>query len=1058
MNNDRNIVEEVRLSALACELGLLSSEDFAASIGVWLQQDVYSLPEVLAHRFSVEADDLELARALLEQSRRAGSTAKARTDETQHSWLGLAGSPAAGTETIDADSRFQVVRQHAKGGLGLIFEGYDRELDRTVAIKVLDPRLVHDPRAHARFLQESAIAGTLEHPSIVPVHGRGVRSDGTPFFAMRLIQGKTLRQAVDQYRAGRSAQNRMEFRRLVGYLVPVGQAIGYAHDQHVIHRDLKPSNVIVGDHGEIMLIDWGLARRIDQSEVHNDGAATASEDLSASADLTANVSPADFELTREGTALGTLAYMSPEQARGDRVISNRTDIYGLGAMLFYVLTGAPLRDAATDQALLDLACRGAFNDDLLRQPTIPSALAAICLTALAPDAGKRYPSAAHFVKDLENFLADEPVSVAPESRWQKLRRWARSHQTLVASGVASLCVALLAMGVSLSLLAAKNESLEKANRREQASALLSAQNATAAQFLGAEAVRQRQRVLDILKTFLVDVERGLADVPGSAAIQKNVLTTVLQQLSDVSGEFTGNQPLDLDNAMALVDLGDLFARVGTGDIRLDLPHLEQKAVSPLDAANAVYAEAMAIATRSMDRQEREAQRMIAVIQLKQAEILRQSGRTADAVDLVGKSLATRRSLLAAESGSVPAKLDVVTAIDVLGQIHLQNNDLPAAQSVLDEMLAILRELATQAPENTEVLRLTGIACSRLADLALGEGQLERATELYQEDLVIATKRFQNRPNDLTTRRDLCTSLDRVGNLSLERGQLEQAMSSFLESRRIRQELHAAEPASLKASQQLFVSCMKCGDTRMLQQNVAAALPDYEQASDLADQMALDHPNNTIAIRFQSLSAEVLADVLLELEQWEDALRFAQKSLEISRTLAEQDPADGQAERDVLIGHLKVAKVHLRKEDDAACLACLERALPIAYSRHEKQPESRQAIGDYVAVLLRKGEVYLRLEDAPAAIVELMAALALVETIPESARQDARSRREWVNANTLLGRAQSLNGQSQLARVSLEEARRVAQTMIDEDMRAEQMRSDLAEIDQLLSAIPNDQQL
>ncbi len=1044
MNNDRNIVEEVRLSALACELGLLSSEDFAASIGVWLQQDVYSLPEVLAQRFSVEADDLELARALLEQSRRAGSTAKARTDETQRSWLGLAGSPAAGTETIDADSRFEVVRQHAKGGLGLIFEGYDRELDRTVAIKVLDPRLVHDPRAHARFLQESAIAGTLEHPSIVPVHGRGVRSDGTPFFAMRLIQGKTLRQAVDQYRAGRSLQNRMEFRRLVGYLVPVGQAIGYAHDQHVIHRDLKPSNVIVGDHGEIMLIDWGLARRTDQGEVQSDGGPTA------------NAGSTDFELTREGTTLGTLAYMSPEQARGDRVISNRTDIYGLGAMLFYVLTGAPLRDAATDQALLDLACRGAFNDDLLRQPTIPPALAAICLTALAPEAGNRYPSAAHFVKDLENFLADEPVSVAPESRWQKLRRWARSHQTLVASGLASLCVALLAMGVSLSLLAAKNESLEKANRREQASALQSAQNAEAAQLNGAEAVRQRQRVLEILKTFLVDVERGLADVPGSAAIQKNVLTTVLQQLSDVSGEFTDDKRLDLDNAMALVDLGDLFARVGTGDIRLDLPHLDQKAVSPLDAANAVYAEAMAIATRSMDQQEREARRMMAVIQLKQAELLRQSGRTADAVDLLGKSLATRRSLLAEESGSVTAKLDVVTAIDVLGQIHLQNNDLPAAQSVLDEMRSILKELATQAPENTEVLRLTGIACSRLADLALGQGQLERATELYQEDLVIATKLFQNRPNDLTTRRDLCTSLDRVGNLSLQRGQLEQAMSRFLESRRIRQELHAAEPASLKASQQLFVSCMKCGDTRMLQQNVAAALPDYEQASALADQMALDHQNNTIAIRFQSLSAEVLADVLLELEQWEDALRFAQKSLELSVVLAEQDPADGQAERDVLIGHLKVAKVHLRKEDDAACLACLELALPIAYSRHEQQPESRQAIGDYVAVLLRKGEVYLRLNDAPAAIVELMAALALVETIPESARQDARSRREWVNANTLLGRARSLDGQSQLARVSLEEARRVAQTMIDEDMRAEQMRSDLAEIDQLLSAIPNDQ--
>ncbi len=1043
LNTERNIVDEIRLGSMACELGLLTSEDFVASIEVWLQQDACSLQEVLADRFFVDADDLALARALVGQTHRAGSSTTAMVDETWRCLSGNLGSASDRREPEDSDSRFQALRQYAKGGLGLVFEGYDRELDRKVAIKFLDPGVAQDPRAQARFLQESAIAGALEHPSIVPVHGRGVRPDGTPFFAMRMIQGKTLRQVVDQFWASESrgtVPDRMQFRRLIGHLVPVGQAIGYAHKQRVIHRDLKPSNVIVGEHGEIMLIDWGLARRIGQPDAERD------------AQPIDTIGPGDSDLTMEGTALGTLAYMSPEQARGDKTTGISTDIHGLGAILFYVLTGTPPRDAKTDQAMLELACQGSVDEHRLRDPRVPPALAAVCLKALSPDPENRYPSAANFVKDIENFLADEPVSALPESRWQTLRRWARSHQSMVASGLASLFVALLAMGFSLTLLAGKNESLRKSNLREQASALQSAQNAKAAQLNGAEAVRQRQRVLGILNTFLMEVERGLAEVPGSAAVQRNVLTTVLQQLSDISAEFASDGRLELDNAMALVELGDLFARVGTRDIQLDLPHWDQKAVTPLDAASTVYAVAIKITSRALASNESESRRLMAVIQLKQAGVLRQSGRTSDAIHLLTESLATRRSLLAEESDSVEAAVGVVAAIDILGQIHLQNGNLVAALKAYDEILSILKGAAIHAPDDAEVIRLTGVAKSRLADIALGQGQLDRATELYQEDLAIATKLVQIRPNDLTTRRDLCTSLDRMGNLSVQQGLLDKAMEAFLESRRIRKELQAAEPASLKASQELFVSLMKCGDTRMLQRDFANAQLDYEQASILADQMVLDNPNNTMASRFQSLAAEVLADVLIEQEKWEDALRYANKSLEISRSLAENDPDDGQAERDLYIGHLKVAKVHLRKEDYEACLASLELALPIARSRYDKQPESRQAIGDYGGVLLRKGEVYLRWENAPAAIVELTAALALSETIPESARQDARSRRELANTTMMLGRAQLLNGQTQLARETLERSRKVAQQMIAEDMRAEQMRSDLAEIEETLSSI------
>jgi tRNA A-37 threonylcarbamoyl transferase component Bud32 len=241
-----------------------------------------------------------------------------------------------GTMTSDGQ-RFRVLRPHARGGLGAVFVALDAELNREVALKQILDQHADDPTSRSRFLVEAEITGGLEHPGIVPVYGLGTYADGRPFYAMRFNRGDSLKQAADRFRkdealkhdAGRRS---LELRRLLLRFTDVCNAIDYAHSRGVLHRDLKPGNIIVGQHGETLVVDWGLAKATGRVEPGVDSGERILVPASASGSAE----------TLPGTALGTPAYMSPEQARGDlEQLGPRSDVYSLGATLSYLLTGRP---------------------------------------------------------------------------------------------------------------------------------------------------------------------------------------------------------------------------------------------------------------------------------------------------------------------------------------------------------------------------------------------------------------------------------------------------------------------------------------------------------------------------------------------------------------------------------------------------------------------------------------------------------------------------------------------------------------------------------------------
>ncbi|HSS03129.1 MAG TPA: protein kinase, partial [Kofleriaceae bacterium] len=327
-------------------------------------------------------------------------------------------APVVEVECLAADDpdRYEQVSEHARGGLGRVVRALDRRLCRTVAVKEL---LRHDPSNEARFMREAMITARLEHPGIVPVHEAGRWPNGDPYYVMKLVEGRTLKELITERALLRDRLG------LLPHVIAVADAVGYAHSEGVIHRDLKPSNVIVGAFGETIVVDWGLAR-----DRKRDLPEPSEEMLTASGSGVSTVS---------GKVVGTPAYMSPEQARGD-VVDERADVYALGAVLYEVLAGMPPHADATPQAVLDRVIAGPPRPLPMVVPGVPGELATIVRKAMARDPDARYLNGIAIAEDLRRFTTGKLVSAHSYSTWALVRKRLARHRGVVAVAIASMLV------------------------------------------------------------------------------------------------------------------------------------------------------------------------------------------------------------------------------------------------------------------------------------------------------------------------------------------------------------------------------------------------------------------------------------------------------------------------------------------------------------------------------------------------------------------------------------------------------------------------------------------
>jgi serine/threonine protein kinase len=290
--------------------------------------------------------------------------------------------------------KYELRGEIGRGGMGVVYRAHQTDLDRPVALKMILSSRLASPDDVRRFYAEARAAGSLRHPNIVGIHEAG-EVHGQHFFAMDFIEGRSLAQELERgpFDAQRAAE----------CVAAVGRAVQYLHDHNMIHRDLKPSNILLAPDGTPYVTDFGLAKTYGSNSAH----------------------------TQSGLIVGTIGYMSPEQAAGHAPAhSPLSDIYSLGAILFELLTGRPpFQNASPIDTLLEVIESEPPRPRQLNR-SIPLSLELVCLRCLEKDPRRRYPSAAALVEDLEHFLRGEPLNVTPAGVIHRVLRWARREPTL----------------------------------------------------------------------------------------------------------------------------------------------------------------------------------------------------------------------------------------------------------------------------------------------------------------------------------------------------------------------------------------------------------------------------------------------------------------------------------------------------------------------------------------------------------------------------------------------------------------------------------------------------
>ena len=706
----------------------------------------------------------------------------------------------------------------------------------------------------------------------------------------------------------------------------------YAHSRTIIHRDLKPGNVMLGDYGETLVVDWGLAKSVN---VRGAVFRTALEKLPQSLSGTGSQ-------TIMGSAIGTPQFMSPEQAEGRlNDLGPVSDVYSLGATLYYLLTGKAAFTARNLLEVLQNVKNGVFPPPIEINSRVPKPLNAICLKAMSRQPALRYSSAKELATDIENWLADEPVLAYPENRWELLSRWVRRNQARAqAAGVAGVTIAVVSVLAAILIDQSRRAEAEALRKLEIANTqeVMARKQETLAKQAALRRSQQTREAVDIMLSGMGD---ALDAFPGMHDVRRRLLERAAQDYARLAEENNSDTDLQAESARSLVRLAEVLFKLNSID----------KARAALNRADEIFRKQIALAPQATQYR-----LDLAQAYTKTGLLESHAGNLVPAQTQFQKAIDTLGGLAGPRQQDVEYQDALGTALIGLGRAEQQAGKSQDAARHIQQALTLFQTLRKRHPKEAHVLTAAAMAESTYARYLLDAGRPTEAISMYEEAIAIHDELVADFPDEpeyfaqrATARLNLAEALRTTGRWPVVVTNYESCVNDLKEVLRARPDMPRHRENLALARTNLGQSLRKLG-------NNTASVPVLEKALENFDELSASYPLPRYVESIGNTRTS-LAQVLSELGQQDAAAALIDTAVEDYRELLDLEPDSASYQEGLGIAQSNRGRILARKGDLPAGIQSFEAAMTSLKSASEKDPETGRILDNLAWTWSHLGQVH-----------------------------------------------------------------------------------------------------
>jgi serine/threonine protein kinase/tetratricopeptide (TPR) repeat protein len=764
---------------------------------------------------------------------------------------------------------YRIVREIGRGGMGIVYEAHQKSLNRRVALKILPFAAVLDQRQIARFRNEAQAAAQLHHPNIVPVFAVG-QEQGVNYYAMQYIDGQSLEQAIRELRANqqRQAANSTKgggggggstttllvrpggalpsnqsldhgdiFQTVARLGKQAAEALHHAHEHGIVHRDVKPSNLLIDGDGKLWVTDFGLARI-----------------------------QTDNGVTLTGDVIGTLRYMSPEQANGSGLVDARTDVYSLGLTLYELITQTQAHPGDDRQTLI----RQIINEEPIAPRKINSAvpieLETIVLGAMARARDERYLTAQALADDLGRFLEGKPTLARRPSAIDRLSKWSRRHRSLVAVAAAALVLLSVVSAVGMVMLV-------REQRRTSTALAESELHAAEAQKNYEQSERYFHKALSVVDQFGVRLSDRLVEIPGAEPVRRDLLLDTLRYYHQFALDAKSNPALRRETALAHFRSAAIAARLGAVDEAIKEYKSAQQLFSELVKADAEATDSRAQLALAHNN--------LGLIYASRADA---EGSRQEYI----RAIEIQKALVRSDADNPTFAGQLSESEANLGLLLDQAGDASGAAQALEAAIKVLRPLSDPQKGQPKFARDLAIALNNLS-YVLRKSKPEAADVASQEAIDILEHLAQSPANGSDFQDDLALCYNNRAALQIQKGDWKEAIKWHKRAITLQEKMVRKSPAVVRYRSDLAISLNNVGMAYCKAAKSKEADAAFGRARDLFDTLADDFPDE---VAYRSSLAALLNNQALALAgvgRHADALQIYPKAIQAQRTCFERVP-------------------------------------------------------------------------------------------------------------------------------------------------------------------------